>query len=184
MVPAALTFDTQPVAVRQVVVHDGRLYAVGDSRADTGIVASAWRSDDGLSWTLDYHHDVPSSASVVLSTDDHVYVGGFNGREPILWTETDGQWKSTLLPSQGALISIAEMRDGIAALTIPVQAPASAFSHDSYVHMTRDSVAWTTVSVFDFTDGADRLGNQLLRWRNRLLLLSQSQASEIWSTKW
>jgi hypothetical protein len=76
------------------------------------------------------------------------------------------------------------MHGGIAVLSHPFEAPASAFSRYSNVHMTRDSSAWTSVSVFEFTDEADRIGNQLLRWRDRLLLLSQSKTTEIWSTKW
>jgi len=182
--PAALTFDPQPVAIRQVVAHQGHLYAVGDSGPEAGSVASVWRSDDGVSWILEYRNNAPSAASVALSTDDHLYVGGFNAQQPILWTNTDGSWKSDVLPLGGSAGSIAEMPGGVAVLSHPFEAPASAFSHYSNVHMTRDRATWTSVSLFEFTDEADRIGNQIIRWHNRLLLLSHSQTTEIWSTKW
>jgi hypothetical protein len=182
-VPLPMTFDTQPVVLRQVVTHHGILYAVGESQAQPGLVASIWRSKDGLSWSLDYADNAPSSANVLLS-GDRVHVGGTK-QQPTVWTKTDDGWQSTAVPVAGSVASIAEMRDGLAALTVPSNSNPSAFSHDSHVSIARDGKAWTSTRVVDITDTADRLPGRLFRWRDRLLLSANAtQGSEIWSTKW
>jgi hypothetical protein len=165
------------------VVHDDRLYAVGESRAAAGLVASVWRSDDGLSWSLDYTDKALSSANNALA-GDRLYVGGTTKQQPTVWTKTGDDWTSTPLPVAGTVASIAEMRNGLAVLTVPANSPLSAFSHLSFVNIAKHGKDWTSVRVADVTDTADRLPDRLLRWHDRLLLSANAQNAEIWSTKW
>jgi hypothetical protein len=184
--PQESVFDVPPLALRDVAFSDGRFSAVGDSAGAAAFMATVWRSDDGVRWTVDYRSDDAGSAVALAAGGNRLHVGGFGDQRSVVWTRDGDEWVEAKLdrPHNGSVGLMAIVDDDrLLVLTIPGGGPPDAFG-DSELYVVDGTNSWSVGRFHDLFGAESRMPSALAFVSGRLLLVVTTvDGQEIWSAK-